>query len=97
MCVRKASECSLYLIYFLLLSFLFFNGAIFSINDDFAVLNLLRDGSSDTLILSYPMSYILSFLYLQLPLIQWYSTLLFVVIGASICAVSRDILKSDLS
>lgn len=64
------------------------NDALFlSINDDFAVLNLLRNNSPYTLMLSYPTSLLLSNLYDTAPTIQWYSILLFSAILGSIVLI----------
>lgn len=65
-------------VYTVIFIFFHLNDALFlSINDDFAVLNLLRNSSPYTLMLSYPTSQLLSELYDATPNIQWYSMLLF--------------------
>ncbi len=68
------------LIYVLIIILLYNKGVLLLIqNDDFLVINLLKNKQAETLILSYPLSSILAFLYYYISFIPWLSVLLFSV------------------
>ncbi len=76
---RRIPEELLYTVLFLGLSlfFLIFGYATLGTNDDWALRSLLAEkGVYGTLIMSYPLSFIMSKLYQYFPDIQWYSLLL---------------------
>ncbi len=52
--------------------------AFFSVNDDLTLWNFLTAGESGTLIMSYPLSALISTLYNYIPQVQWYSLILFI-------------------
>ena len=76
---RYGREARYYFLIFLLFSlfYIVYGYAALGTNDDWALENLLRaKGVYGTLIMSYPLSYLVSHLYDLLPGIQWYSLLL---------------------
>ena len=88
------SEHLFYFIGFILLSILFIvNGyATLDTNDDWALRNMLMaKGIYGTLIMCYPLSYIISHLYDFFPLGQWYSILLASVVAVNFYFISHYI------
>ena len=92
------SEHTYYFIIFTIVSLLYIvNGyASLGTNDDWALRGMLvAEGIYGTLIMSYPLSYIISHLYDFYPLIPWYSTLLSLVIGLNFYLFALYIEKND--
>jgi len=70
----KLNKLILCVIFFLPLCIIFFSGnSIFTVNDDFAVVALLKSGEPHVLLMSYPLSSLLVYLYKTTPLVPWYS------------------------
>ena len=91
-------EHSYYFIAFAIISLLYIiNGyATLGINDDWALRGMLTNKDVyGTLIMSYPLSYIMSNLYDLFPLFPWYSSLLTLVIGVNFYLISIYIAKND--
>jgi len=65
-------------------------------NDDWALRGMLTaKGIYGTLIMSYPLSYVISHLYDFYPLFPWYSSLLALVIGLNFYLIALYIAKND--
>jgi len=74
------------------LFYILYGYASLGTNDDWALWGMLNaKGIYGTLIMSYPLSYLISHLYDLFPQIQWYSTLLALVVGINFYAVARYI------
>ena len=87
-----------YFMFFIIVSILYIvNGyASLSTNDDWALRSMLvAKGIYGTLIMSYPLSYIMSHLYDYFPTFQWYSVLLTLVMGINFYFISRYIANKD--
>ena len=87
-----------YFIFFTIVSFLYIvNGyASLATNDDWALRGMLvAEGIYGTLIMSYPLSYVMSHLYDVFPSFQWYSILLTLFMGLNFYFVSLYIQKCD--
>jgi hypothetical protein len=92
------SEHTYYFLIFTVVSFLYIvNGyASLGTNDDWALRGMLvAEGIYGTLIMSYPLSYVMSHLYDFFPLFPWYSTLLSLVIGLNFYLIALHIAKND--
>ena len=92
------SEHSYYFIIFIIISSLYLlNGyALLKTNDDWALCGMLAaKGIYGTLIMSYPLSYIMSHLYDMFPTFSWYSTLLTLVMALNFYLISLYIEKTD--
>ena len=92
------SEHSYYFLAFTIISILYIvNGyASLAINDDWALQGMLTNKEIyGTLIMSYPLSYIMSHLYDFLPSIPWYSILLSSVMAINFYLISIYIEKND--
>ncbi|MGJ0334399.1 hypothetical protein NG752_10310 [Aliarcobacter cryaerophilus] len=88
------------LYYFLIHIILFFilyssNLIMLGINDDLALFWLLSLGYSSTLILSYPVSSILSVSYTYLPSVQWLSLFYFVLLFSNIALSYFYLIKNE--
>ena len=92
------SEYMYYFIIFIIVSLLYIiNGyASLGTNDDWALRGMLATkGIYGTLIMSYPLSYVMSHLYDFYPLFPWYSSLLALVVAINFYLMSRYIEKND--
>ena len=92
------SEHIVYFIIFTIISLLYIlNGyATLGTNDDWALRGMLAaEGIYGTLIMSYPLSYLMSHLYDFYPLFPWYSSLLSLVIGLNFYLIALHIAKND--
>ncbi len=92
------SEHIVYFLIFTIVSLLYIiNGyATLGTNDDWALRGMLAaKGIYGTLIMSYPLSYIMSHLYDFFPLFPWYSTLLSLIIGLNFYLIALYIEKND--
>jgi len=92
------SEHSYYFIIFIIISSLYlFNGyASIETNDDWALRGMLTAKNIyGTLIMSYPLSYVVSHLYDFVPSFPWYSTLLTLVMALNFYLISLYIAKND--
>ena len=92
------SEHIYYFIIFTIISVLYVvNGyASLATNDDWALRGMLvAEGIYGTLIMSYPLSYLLSHLYDFFPFFSWYSSLLTLVIGLNFYLIALHIAKND--
>ena len=92
------SEHIVYFIIFTIISLLYIlNGyATLGTNDDWALRGMLAaEGIYGTLIMSYPLSYLMSHLYDFYPLFPWYSSLLSLVIGLNFYLMALYIEKND--
>ena len=92
------SEHIYYFIFFVLVSILYIvNGyATLATGDDWALRSMLLDkGIYGTLIMSYPLSYVMSHLYDYFPSFPWYSTLLSLVMGINFYLISQYIAKRE--
>jgi len=95
---RYFSEHMLYFALFIIVSVLYIaNGyATIATGDDWALWSMLIEkGIYGTLIMSYPLSYVMSHLYDYFPHVQWYSMLLTVVMGINFYFISLYITKKD--
>jgi len=91
-------EHSYYFIIFIIISFLYIiNGyASLETNDDWALRGMLAaKGIYGTLIMSYPLSYLMSHLYDLLPTFPWYSSLLTLVMALNFYLIALYIEKND--
>ena len=92
------SEHSYYFIFFTIVSILYIvNGyASLATNDDWALRGMLvAKGIYGTLIMSYPLSYIMSHLYDWFPSFPWYSSLLSLVIAINFYLIALYIEQLD--
>ena len=92
------SEHTYYFIIFSIVSFLYIiNGyASLSTNDDWALRGMLvAKDIYGTLIMSYPLSYIISHLYDFFPSFPWYSSLLTFVMGLNFYLIARYIANNN--
>jgi len=92
------SEHMLYFALFIIVSVLYIvNGyATIATGDDWALWSMLIEkGVYGTLIMSYPLSYVMSHLYDYFPHVQWYSMLLTVVMGINFYFISLYITNKD--
>ena len=92
------SEHMYYFIIFSIVSFLYIlNGyASLGTNDDWALRGMLAtEGIYGTLIMSYPLSYIISNLYDSYPLFPWYSSLLSLIIGLNFYLIAHYIAHNN--
>jgi len=92
------SEHTYYFLAFLLLSsyYIFYGLSSLGTNDDWALQNLLvAKDVYGTLIMSYPLAYVVSNLYDLFPSIQWYSLLLSSVLLLNVYLASLYIEKND--
>ena len=95
---RYFSEHTYYFIFFVTVSILYIvNGyATIATGDDWALRSMLVEkGIYGTLIMSYPLSYIISHLYDYFPTFQWYSILLTLVMGMNFYFISLYIANKD--
>lgn len=87
-----------YFIIFTVISILYITNGYASIatGDDWALRSMLVEkGIYGTLIMSYPLSYVMSHLYDYFPTFQWYSVLLTLVMGINYYFISLYIAKKD--
>jgi hypothetical protein len=92
------SEHIYYFIIFIIVSVIFIvNGyAALGTNDDWALRGMLvAEGIYGTLMMSYPLSYIVSHLYDFFPSFPWYSSLLTLVLGLNFYFIALYIAKND--
>ena len=92
--LNHTPEHLLYFVLFALLSifYIIYGYASLGTNDDWALRSLLANkGVYGTLIMSYPLSYIISRLYDLFPSIQWYSLLLSLIIALNFYLIARYI------
>ncbi len=92
------SEHTYYFLFFMVVSFLdIINGYVtLGTNDDWALRGMLvAKGIYGTLIMSYPLSYIISHLYDFFPSFPWYSLLLTSVIAINFYLISHYIAKNN--
>ena len=95
---KYVSEHWYYFITFSIVSILYIvNGyATIATGDDWALRSmLLEKGIYGTLIMSYPLSYVMSHLYDYFPTFQWYSILLTSIMGMNFYFISLYIAKKD--
>ena len=95
---RYFSKQTYYFIFFVTVSLLYIvNGyATIATGDDWALQSMLVEkGIYGTLIMSYPLSYIMSHLYDYFPTFQWYSILLVLVMGINFYFISIYIANKD--